>query len=192
MKTTVGLVLAAMVALTVLAGAVRAEEPNGQKEGVTQGELAVRLVMRLGLWRDAAIPLPSVDEAVRILLAKGITATDDGWQVDEPVTAAMLARILVLALGGGPLVPADQQNNVEAWMEALKKLMVDLKLIETVGGALAAVVPDAGVRDILQWFNLAQDELRARKIPVADLSQIFGGPVFGQTDMTPDMGQRRG
>lgn len=162
---------------------------GGATEGfVTQGELAQRLVERLGLWRllDAK---PTDTECFGVLLAAGITPSEKGWDEDEPVTVAVLVRVLVLSLEGGELVAPDQRDNPEAWTDALRTMMEDMGLIETVEGALSVLVPDEGIRNVIEWFTLTSDELERRQISDSEIMRVmrdFFQQAPKRRDITPD------
>ncbi len=184
MKKLIGLFL---VGLMAWAAVPAAQAQDGDGAMVTQGELAQRLVQRLGLWRFLATPKPTDAECFAALMSAGITFSKDGFKADEPVTAAMLARVLVLSLGGGKRVPAESQDDPQAWMDALKDMMVDMNLLETVEGSLSVLTPDEGVKNVVEWFSLSVDELRRRQVGLSDTIEIFtGGIVFPQADVTPD------
>ena len=184
MKKLMGLVLVGLMAWAAVPSSWAAD---GEGAMVTQGELAQRLVQRLGLWRYLSTPKPSDAECYAALMSAGITFSKEGFKPAEPVTAAMLARVMVLSLGGGKKVPAESQDDPQAWMDALKDMLVDMNLLETVEGALSLLSPDEGMKTVLEWFSLSVDELRRRQVGLSDIVEIFtGGIVFPQADVTPD------
>ncbi len=170
MKTCAAWGLAIVLTAGILGTAQAAPNPEG--DFVTQGELAQRLVERLGLWRLLEVR-PTNTECFAVLLAAGISPSEEGWQEDEPVTAAVLARILVQALGGDLLVPADKRDDPSAWLDVLRDLLEDMGLIETVEGALSVLSPDEGIRNIIEWFSVSSDELIRQHVSISDARTVI-------------------
>ena len=186
--------MAVLITTALVMGAVApavaqdaAEEAGGF---VTQAELARRLVERTGLWRYMGSARPSDAECFAALLAAGISPTAAGWEADKEVTAAMLTRVLVQALGRSRDVPADQRDDPEAWLGVLQSILEDMGLIETVEGALSVLTPDESIRTVIPWFAMTGDELRRRDVPESDILKVFGviepAPLRVPRDVTPD------
>ena len=158
---------------------------------VTQAELARRLVERMGLWRHMGTARPSDVECFAALMAVGISPTEDGWEAETEVTAAMLARVLVQALGRSREVSAARRDDPEAWMAVLRTILEDMGLIETVEGALSVLTPDEGIRAVIEWYALTGDELRRRLVPDSVVLRIIDDielpPVRPPPDVTPDL-----
>lgn len=114
-------------------GTAVAEE--GMEEQVMfEGELARLLVEVLGL--APMLPAnPTDNDAFAILLANGVVPAA-GWQAENPVTMATLARVLVQAMGR-----ADEVENPEddaSWVDFLAGIGVEFG---TVFDALAQAEP---------------------------------------------------
>lgn len=109
MKKFLMILMAGLIAVA----AFGAESGSG---GITQAELASQLVKSLGL--SSALPATASDAEVFALLMQNGIVPADGWDATAPVTKAVLARLLVQALGAQDTVtnPADDQ----AWVAALE------------------------------------------------------------------------
>lgn len=104
------------------------------KDQVTQGELARSLVNVVGLRRFLATD-PSEQACCRILQQNGCEP-ENGWKPPEVVTRAVLARVLVQAMGMADDVknPSDPKS----WIAVLQERGVP---IDSVGSALENLPP---------------------------------------------------
>lgn len=107
-------------ALTFLcATAVTAQEEKAANQEITQGQAAVLLVRRLGLWQDDSIVLTQ-NEAISRLDNLNI-APLGGWDVESLLTVNELARMLSQALElDGEFSEAEKSDpDAKAHKEAL-------------------------------------------------------------------------
>lgn len=187
---------AGILAVVFLAGSAMsatAQEPVGEAVAgaMTQAQLAQRLVERLGLWRFLG-PNPSDRECMGALTGMGITPSEEGWKPDEPVTVEVLVRVLVLSLGGGRMVAAEERDDPQAWLRALGQLLEDMGILETIDGALLVLEPSQGIDVMEGWFETTTtDELRRTILDVSEVLKVFAAiappPVVRPRAVTPDM-----
>lgn len=91
------LFLQLFLAVSMLCGtALFAQEADTPSEEITQGQAAILLVRRLGLWQDSGIVLTQ-NEAILRLQNLNI-APLGGWDTGEPLNLNELARMLAQAL----------------------------------------------------------------------------------------------
>lgn len=102
-------------------GGVQAAESATQEASIKQGDAAVVLAKRLGLFHSMT-ENPSPDSAMQLLSARGITPPG-GWDADASMTAGDTARLLVQALGlEGELSEAQiASDDPQAYIDLLKK-----------------------------------------------------------------------
>ncbi len=105
-----------------------------QPDEVTQGELALLLVNMLGLYRFLPAA-PTEQEAIAVLLANRI-APEAGWQPNQPVVLADLARLIVQSLDRSHEVP--DPANPQSWIDFLASIDVP---IDTIGLSVSQLEP---------------------------------------------------
>ena len=128
--------------------------------GMTQGEAALALVNKLGLF--PALPnRPSSTEAAAALVAQGISPFE-GWKPDETLTVGDFAKVLVEAMGRQDDIPAENKDKPEAYVELLKGMGINVESgndgLDEVG-ALVEVFNAA-----VDGASLNTDPLRSRTI----------------------------
>lgn len=100
-------------------------KPAEGKEGLTQGEAALALADKLGLF--PALPAgANATEASAALVAQGI-APFDGWKPGETLTVGDFAKILVEAMGRGSEIPEDKKDKAEAYVDLLKGMGINVE-----------------------------------------------------------------
>ncbi|MBQ7251364.1 MAG: hypothetical protein IJS32_02045 [Kiritimatiellae bacterium] len=119
--------IALLLAASLLAVPVFAQEEESAPQGVPQGQLAQLLVKTLGLAH--LLPAVPTDADCFAILAQNGIAPADGWTQDGIVTQGVLARVLVQALGLSDEVenPADPLS----WIAVLESNGISLDRITT-------------------------------------------------------------
>ena len=117
-------------------------EPAAENEaGLTQGQAAVLIARRLGLFKSSSAA-PTQASAIQVLSARGVSPKG-GWDAVAVLTPGQLARLLVQALGleqelsEAQIAGDDAQPYIDLLIE---KFGVDVSQIGT-GAALANAVP---------------------------------------------------
>ncbi len=149
-----------------------AGEASQQPKLLTHGELAQRLVRKLGLYRFFSSN-PTDLECMMLLSQNGIfpsatlTPTEQmptpGWSLDpdKEVTLAEFAVVLVRALrleGKVQGDPADPQN----WLNVLKEANVT---VDTIGAGIAAVPPISDVVPSASPFQITRHPIVRLYVP---------------------------
>ena len=178
MKKLVGMILIALFAgLFVSPGTILAADEavtNAAPKLMTQGELAQLLVKKLGLYRFVPAN-PSDMECISILFANGVfpsptlPSAEGGWNAQKEVNVADFARILVRAFGlqGEVKDPTSDQ----AWLDVLQQAKVP---VDTVGAGVAALRPFSEILTAVPLFQITQDPLDKRYIPLSDIVDLLG------------------
>jgi len=180
--------VAAFSAVLLLSAPVLVAEESEEAAGITQGEAARQLVLKMGLWVDLDTP-PTPEASVRLLMQRGIRPFG-GWQAGETLMEHDLARILVFALNEQGEIPQEEWDNPET--TAFRDLLLaeyglDLSSLRE---SLAVLTP-AGVPPSLPEGDGTTDPLDGRGIgaetgtagmlvfPVSDsmLAGAIGGVV---------------
>jgi hypothetical protein len=135
-------------------------KPAEGKEGMTQGEAALALADKLGLF--PALPAgANASEASAALIAQGI-APFDGWKPGETLTVGDFAKVLVEAMGRGDEIPEDKKDKAEAYVDLLKGMGINVESgqegIDEVG-----VLPEVFAAAV-DGQSLNSDPLRNRTI----------------------------
>ena len=97
MKRTIGLAFTMLLGVTLLASPAWAQGEGSEGAEVTQLELADILVNVMGLSRFLPGD-PTAQERFAALMTNGVVP-EGGWKADEVVTKAVLARVVVQAMG---------------------------------------------------------------------------------------------
>lgn len=193
MKRMLAVGLAAVVAAvavgTLEAVAQAADQGGGSASEapkmamLTHGEVAQRLVRKLGLYRF--LPGNPTDMECMILLAQSgvfpsLAPTKEnpvgGWSLDPCVEmsladfAVVLGRALRLE-GEVQGDPSDPQN----WLNLLKELQVP---VDSVGAGVAAVKPLADVQVAIPLFSQSPEPLTKRYIPESTGAAVVNTIVF--------------
>ncbi len=178
--------------------------PAAAKEaGLTQGQAAVIIARRLGLFNVAASAATQAS-AIQLLSGRGV-APEGGWNADTLLTPGQLARLLVQALGledelsEAQIAGTDNQPYIDLLIE---KYGVDVSELGTAAEVAGAVPGDNGLNDPADESNKDPlvssplsgpgDDSEPESIPVsqsdleATLAAIVGGSGGGGSgNMTP-------
>jgi hypothetical protein len=200
MNKMISSALAAAVTLAVFVPPVVFAQEK-QEDPYTQQQFMLDLTIRLGIIPSFGGNVPTPKDCEVELLRFGVQPVG-GWQYTEPVTPFLLTQVLVqvfVAQGakGAALPPKESENDPQAWLDALKKVLEDLRVVETVEGTLRAMKPDLGVQIIAGWYAMSADQLIARIIGSsqvvtqglarAQVAAVIGGArVVRRDDATPD------
>jgi outer membrane biosynthesis protein TonB len=99
--------------------------PPASEGGISQGEAALALVGKLGLF-PALGNAPSPQQAAAALSAQGI-APFGGWNPSETLTVGDFAKILVESMGRQDEIAPDDRNNPEAYVQLLRSLNIQVE-----------------------------------------------------------------
>ena len=133
--------------------------------GMTQGEAALALISKLGLF--PALPnAPSSQEAAAALTAQGISPFE-GWKPDETLTVGDFAKVLVEAMGRQDEIADENKNKPEAYVELLKGMGIN---VESGNDGLD------GVAALVEVFNAAVDGASLNTDPLRSRT------IYGQQD----------
>ncbi|MDF3127836.1 hypothetical protein P0Y35_01375 [Kiritimatiellaeota bacterium B1221] len=198
------LLLSATLVTAVLPVFGQEEEAPAEKEeaGLTQGQAAVIIARKLGLFSNEATAATQAS-AIQMLTARGV-APQGGWDAGAMLTPGELARLLVKALGlevelaEAQIAGEDTQPYVDLLIE---KYGVDVNEIATSAGVSGSVPGDSGFDkesvtgdDPLtrSFLETTTDDSEPQAIPVsqadleATLAAIVGGSSGGTSgNMTP-------
>ncbi|MCF7838614.1 MAG: hypothetical protein K9N49_08280 [Candidatus Marinimicrobia bacterium] len=108
------------------------EAPETAAQPMTQAELARLLVNLLGLGRF--LPAAPTDQQCFAVLMENNIAPADGWQGEEIVTRALLARLVVQALRRADEI--ENPDDPQSWIDFLEGLGVSLETVEDATGEL--------------------------------------------------------
>lgn len=146
------------------------EDIAASEKQVTQAELAHLLVGVLGLSRNLPAE-PSDQEVFSVLYANKI-APEGGWQANQVVTRAALARIVVLALQQEDLV--EKPDDPESWINHLKSIGVP---IGSVGQAVDNLNPLAEAVAPAPEFISSVDPRETPKKSALPDNQQYGADI---------------
>lgn len=133
--------------------------------GMTQGEAAMALITKLGLF--PALPnAASSQEAAAALTAQGISPFE-GWKPDETLTVGDFAKVLVEAMGRQDEIAAENKDKPEAYVELLKGMGIN---VESGNDGLD------GVAALVEVFNAAVDGASLNTDPLRSRT------IYGQQD----------
>jgi hypothetical protein len=133
--------------------------------GMTQGEAALALVNKLGLF--PALPNnPSSQEAAASLAAQGISPFE-GWKPDETLTVGDFAKVLVEAMGRQDEIADENKDKPEAYVELLKGMGINIE-------SSAAGLDE--VPTLVEVFNAAVDGASLNTDPLRSRT------IYGQND----------
>lgn len=99
-------ITAAILCLSSINGFAQSDPEPTSAPAFTQGQAAVILARRLGLFHSET-GAPTQARAIQLLSARNV-APNAGWEADEELPAGDLARILVAALGLDGELSEDQ------------------------------------------------------------------------------------
>jgi hypothetical protein len=94
-------------------------------EGMTQGEAALALADKLGLFPSLPAGTTATG-ASAALSAQGISPFD-GWKPGETLTVGDFAKVLVEAMGRGDEIPDDKKDKAEAYVDLLKGMGINVE-----------------------------------------------------------------
>lgn len=140
MKKLVAMVLVAVVGLSLSLPNVQAAD-QGSKQ-VTQGELASMLVRITGLTKYLPNNFSPV-EASAVCLLNGI-APDGGWKMDQVVTRADLAKVVVQAMG--KVDEVSNPDDPQAYIDYLKSIGVPIDTVTQAVGNLGPSADSVGLQ----------------------------------------------
>jgi hypothetical protein len=138
-----GAILIGAVSFAPFQNASAQNVPTDQQ--VTQGELAKLLVRILDLSRDIPGEFSPI-QACGMLMKNGIMP-EGGWKIDEVVTRAVLARVIVQSLGMAEKVSAPEDP--KAWINLLTEMNVPIatvgQAVDNLGPSAVPVAPGPGI-----------------------------------------------